>query len=71
MKAEHGEYAKGYEAGLAAVEKAWPEMKAQLLALRGLCPKCKTKQDHNGLMAWCEQGHIYNLTKRDPRYSEQ
>ena len=35
-----------------------------------LCP-CKKPQENNGLMAWCEDGHIEFLRKSDPRYSTE
>lgn len=35
------------------------------------CPSngCNKTQHANGLIAWCDAGHIYQLTKDDPRYS--
>lgn len=35
------------------------------------CPRCGREQDSNGLIAWCENGHIETLRKDDPRYSAQ
>ena len=33
------------------------------------CPDCEAYQDTNGLVAWCENGHVYQLPKTDPRYN--
>lgn len=36
------------------------------------CPSgdCGLSQHTNGLIAWCEAGHIYELDKADVRYSQ-
>lgn len=41
----------------------------ELLRTLERCPQCRAAQDNNGLIAWCEQGHVFSLTKADPRYS--
>lgn len=33
------------------------------------CPLCRAAQDNNGLIAWCENGHVYKVVETDPRYS--
>lgn len=37
---------------------------------RVYCPDCHAEQEHNGLIAWCKNWHVYKLKKDDPRYSE-
>ena len=34
------------------------------------CSTCTATQNHNGMIAWCENGHVFNLAKDDSRYSE-
>ena len=35
------------------------------------CPEgdCGLSQHTNGLIAWCEAGHVYELNEKDERYS--
>lgn len=40
----------------------------QVTTLLRKCPQCKNVQYDNGLMAWCELGHIYEFKLNDPRY---
>lgn len=35
-----------------------------------LCPSCRAEQDNNGLIAWCQNGHVYQIGEDDPRYNE-
>jgi hypothetical protein len=32
-----------------------------------LCPYCNKRQSDNGMLAWCETGHVISLPKTDPR----
>ncbi len=34
-----------------------------------VCPACGGEQYTNGLIAWCEAGHVYNVGRDDPRWS--
>lgn len=31
------------------------------------CPECGGHQSDNGMLAWCERGHVYTLPKDDAR----
>lgn len=35
------------------------------------CPICRGEQEHNGLIAWCKNGHVYQLHRDDVRYNER
>lgn len=34
------------------------------------CPECGAKQDDNGMLAWCNNGHMYKIPKTSPRYDD-
>jgi hypothetical protein len=35
------------------------------------CPECKKLLDTNGLIAWCENGHVYTLESAEYPCEEQ
>lgn len=34
------------------------------------CPACRAEQHNKGLIAWCDNGHVYRINESDPRYHE-
>lgn len=34
-----------------------------------VCETCGNPQDTNGLIAWCNAGHVFEMPKTDARYS--